>query len=450
MSDEFIEKKSKLKVILTILIILVILGSISYFGYSFIKKEILNPKKYLENIKENLVNSISNRFNSFEFNSLGKESKETGSITYKTKSKEMDYFNHLSINYDILTSLDKEEIQTSISLNEDSKSILNGNIYLQKDKIYLDSKDLYNKTLLISKLDSNIFNLFKEYDHLSIKDIESIINNYFNYMLESIYEANMKSEFVDLFKVKYSYEIDKNNVNKVQNKFDELIDKDETLKLLLKENNMELDIKFYPIKIEIVRSIGTGEIYNLVIDGEDISFELERDKNDRSLYHVKDGESKGTLKIDRDTYILQMYENEALKYTINLTNNKELFRFSATDEEMNLSFSLKNVDKNTLNITFTIKMDDEENIDLSGTIKKESNGYTLSSKTDINLNDEKITMNLNCNIEYDNNLLTTVEINDYQEYDKLSENEVNSIYENLYKKLNGTKLLDLLNNDNYA
>ena len=61
-------------------------------------------------------------------------------------------------------------------------------------------------------------------------------------------------------------------------------------------------------------------------------------------------------------------------------------------------------------------------------------------------------MELQDNIEYGDNLLESKDLNDYQVYDKLSEKERDLIYEKLYKKLEGTKLLELMNNnqENYS
>ena len=453
MSDEFIEKKSKVKVIITIVIILVILGGCGYFGYSLVKREILNPNKYLVNTKDYLVKSINSKFDNIEIDNKNiKDSKETGNISFKTNNKDMDYFNKFSINYNVLSSIEKEEIQTKVSFNESGNSILDGNIYLQKESIYLDSKDLYNKVLLLGKLDTNIFNSFKENNSngISIKDIKSIISNYISYILLSLAESDTKSEFVEIFKVKYTYEITNSNVSKVQNKFNELIDKDENLKLLLKENNINLDIEFKPIKIEITKSIGTGEIYNLYISGEDIDFNLERDEKNRDLYHIKDGEDTGTLEINKDTWTLQEFKNEELKLTIKMVNNNDLFKISITDNNTDISIGLKEVNKDTLNVTFVVKVKGEEevSIDLSGTIQKEENGLNTSIIIDILINEEKIRMNINDKIEYGDNLLESVDVSNYSEYDKLSEKEVNTIYENLYKKLDGSMLLDLMSQDN--
>ena len=258
---------------------------------------------------------------------------------------------------------------------------------------------------------------------------------------------NMTSEMISIYKVKYTYEINDSNRDKIQNKYDELIKNNKTTQELIKKEVINKDlfnIKFTNFKVEIIKSIGTNKIYNLdIYEDNEKTFTLEMDKDDDNIYHIKSNNNTGTLTIDNDTYTLQIFEKEVLVNTIKFVNNKNLFKISLTNNDGDLSFGLKKENKNKFNITFMFKTK-ESDIDLTVTINKKDNGYEISSIIDYIVDNEKIRMKLDGNLEYGENLLLSKDISGAIDINSLSENEQSKISENLNKKLEGSKILELL------
>ena len=262
------KKKSVGKILLTIFIVLIIIGGIVFGGYKLLSNTILNPEKYLIKTKEFLTKDfkVLDVFND-EFDN--RDITFDGSITFKTDNKDMNYLNHFNIDYSMLASFNKEEIQYNYKFKEDDKELLNSNLYLIKDSLYLDSNDLYNKILLLEKLDYNIFDELKSISKDSNKNINDFKNGFSNYLesiMDALKEMKMTSEFVSIYKVKYTYEINDSNKDKIQKKYDELIKNNKTIQSLIKDEKIDknlFDIKFSNFKIEIIKSIGTNKIYNL-------------------------------------------------------------------------------------------------------------------------------------------------------------------------------------------
>ena len=444
MDDEFVEKHKGLKIILKTFIVLIILGGIGFGGYLLLQKTLLNPEIYLTETKEYLSSDL---FKDFKLiNSNEKDSSFNGTITFKTDNKDISYLNKISIDYNVLSSYLNEEMQANIKYNEDNKNILSSNIYLIKDSLYLDSNDLYNKVLLINKYDYNIYNDIKDMDKKSNDSLKGI-NNYFENLLKALKEMNMKSEMVSIYKVKYTYEINDSNRDKIQNKYDELIKNDKTIQMLIKEKVIDkelFNVKFSNLKVEIIKSIGTNKIYNInVFENNKKTFTLEIDSNDDSKYHLKYNENVGTLIIDKDTYTLQLFEKDVLVNTIKLVNNNNLFKISITSEDGDLSFGLKKENKNKYNVTLTYKMKNKDSFDMALTINKNNDQYQVSSVIDMVTNGEKFRIKLDGKMEYGDNLLTPKELSNVVDYKILSEKEQTKISENLMKKLQNSKLFEI-------
>ena len=446
MSEEFVEKKSAGKIILIIFIILFILGGIGFGGY-FVYKNILNPKSFLLNTSKLLTKKMNSYFEILDKKHETEDIQYTGKLSFSTDTNEINYLNHLNIDYDIISSFAKEEIQTNIKLNEDEKNILDGNIYIIEDSLYLDSTDLYNSPLLLEKLGGNIFKELKSAndDNISIKDARELLSNYINYLIEAISEGELKSELVDIYKIKYIYEINDNNLNKVQNKYDELIKKDEKIQLLIDEDF--LNIKFSPIKIEIIKSLGTNDIYKIAIKSDNENFLLERDEKDSSLYHIKDNDLTGTLEVKNDTWTLRTYENEILTTTVKLTLNDNIVRFSLTQESIDISLTFKEEKKDQVEILMSIKDNTGVSMELVSTVKQINDGFDVSIRLDYKNSDQNLRIDSTTTEKFGNNLLTKKDVSSAVDFNSLNENEQNKFYENLGRKLEGTKLLDLLSNE---
>ena len=284
----------------------------------------------------------------------------------------------------------------------------------------------------------------------AIEDIKTAINKYLDFLITALKETKMESEIVSLYQVKYIYEINDSNCNIIQSKYDELIKNDKKIQLLIEKGTIDKDffnIKFSNFKVEIIKSIFMNKIYKLEISNKEGQvFLLENDLEFENMYYITSKDGKGTLTIDNDTYTLQWFEDEVLVYTFKLTNDDKLFKFNVTSEDTDFVISLKEEKKDSFSMTLLLKQKDGMSLDLSGTMSKVDNKYNIDFVVDFMENDEKIRIKLDGNLEYDKNLLTNKDVSHAVDINKLSEKEQEEIYNNLYKKLQGTKLLELLTN----
>ena len=123
-------------------------------------------------------------------------------IKFKSNLKKYEKYNDLSIN--IITKNDKDNILINY-LVKDKNSNSNGIIAIKNNKLYLESKDIEKKPILLC-------------DKI---DINKVINN-----SKIINNLNIKLLYT---MKKYNYSIDKNNINKVKNSFISLIGDDRDL-----------------------------------------------------------------------------------------------------------------------------------------------------------------------------------------------------------------------------
>ena len=102
---------------------------------------------------------------------------------------------------------------------------------------------------------------------------------------------------------------------------------------------------------------------------------------------------------------------------------------------------------NKFNITFSANLKDGS-LDLTTSINKKGNVYNIVGILDINSNGEKFRIKLDGNGESKDNLLESKDVSNAIDINTLSESEQNKISEKFMKKLNGSKLLELLSENN--
>jgi len=447
MENEFVEKNNKKKIAITILIIgLLLIGC--GVGYFFFTREILDTNKFLtkvDNLLTSYIDDVFDRFDNYLERDFKLDSKSTGNLSFKTDMKDLEILNSYNLDYSITSSLKKEEVDFYLSLLEDKKDILNGNIYLSRDSLYLNSADLYDKVLGLN-LGTNIFESLNKSleDEMNVTDINTIINNLITYYFEAMKLSDSTSEMIEFAKVKYTYELNENNVEKVKNKFSELIKKDEKINKLFKDE--EIDLTIDSVKIEVVIGIINNKLYNLNILSDEEEIRVTKDKEESDKYTITSLDNKINLYVKKDKMIFKIYEGEEL-YTLELAYNDKQISVDLIDSNNSINFTLKNPNKDTIGlaVNVNIKEDDEEIIvDVNSEVKKNNNGYTSKVLGDFKINDEKISFNLNDNTTYGDNLLTNGDFSNFVDINTLTEDDINLILSNLMEKLEGTKLMDLL------
>lgn len=446
MENEFVEKNGKKKIAIVVLIIGFLFIGLGV-GYHLFTKEILDTNKYLTKVNNMLTGYIDNVFDRFSILDIknDKESKSTGNLSFKTDIKELEDLNSYGLDYSLTSSVEKEEVQFYLSLLEDKKDILNGTFYLNKDTMYFNSVDLYEKVLGLN-LGTNIFEVLKEVEteKLSLEDINTIVNNLFKYYFEAMKLSKSTSEIVEFTKVKYTYELNESNIESVKNKFSELIKKDEKIGKLFKDS--EDDITVDSVKFEIVMGIINNKLYNLNILSDEEEIRITNDKEETDKYTITGLDNKINFYVKKDKMIFKIYEGEELS-TLELLFNDKQISIDLVASNNSINFTFKNIGKDTIGLAINVNIKEDESemiVDVNSEIKKNSSGYVSKVLGDFKMDNQKISFSLNDNTIYGSDLLTSSSFDSYVDINTLTEDDFSVILSNLMKKLEGTKLGDLL------
>lgn len=430
MSLEFIDKKSKKKIFINILLIISFLIFLGYIGFSLFNK-IKDPNNYLNNVCDKLVFYVEDTFNFFTpFKEIdyNKESKLTGSIKFSSNDDNLSNLNNYNINYLGTASRNFNEIELNLDVLKNRNSVLTGNIYLQENNLFLESTDLFKDIIEIEEF-NNLLSTLNNNDLIK----KDIFIKFIKYFFESLSLTDKKGEIVDFYKVKYVYEINNNNVSNINNHFFNLLKNDNNFKLLVDELNKN-KIEFIPLRIEVVNNYFTGEVLDIRILSNDSNIDLEKD-NKNYRYVLKQNNDKIYLNLKNSKISLNKYKNDVFEKTIEFSKKNDSILINLINSNFSINFTLK--EKNLNNYLISLKYSDQnkkEKIDLDGDIKIFKNKLEFNLLTDVIGNKYNLGMLSNGNILYDDNLFEKKEIKNSISIDKLTEFDKEKIVENFNKK----------------
>ena len=454
MKDELIiDVVSKKKVFLTIFIglmilVLIVIGSYYYF----IGK--IDPNDFLIKTSNYLTEKVDFTFKQLEKYqgktfTLDDEIKVDGNIVFSTNIEEVKLFNNYKVDFTSISSLEKEEIQIDFDVLEDKTTILDGNFYLVSDEIYIKLNDLYDKLLKVETLDTNIFNELKNNytNTITLKDINKVLTSYINYLQEALKESESSYQVKDLIYITYKYQITSDNQDKIINKYQELVNNDQELQVIL--NNLkkvgitlEMDITSLELAtIEVEVNVLTRKIENLMIESEENTIKLKKDaKKDR--YILTTNENNGYLTVTKDMIYLELYEKEELVSTLELKSNKEILSVSLFSITMDITLSLDFVSNTSYKVRGDINLKDEEEIkiNLLGEVQNKENGYLMNMSLEATNNQQNIGLVYQGNTTYHKDSLTKINPKECKDINELNEVEVLKIENQFMENIKGTNL----------
>lgn len=444
---DFVDKKSKGKIVAIIIFIIGLISILGGVGY-YLFEASLTPENYLKTVTRTLNSYVEDTFASIpKTTPHGKESMQTGNITLKTDNKDLTYLNDFALNYTLGLSNQKEEMSLNLKLLQKENSLLDGTLSINKNNLYLKSDDIYANILKLSTFNENIFEVLQELEKekYSLEDYRDITKSYITNILEALKEADLKKENVSLGEVKYIYKLTDENILKIQNKFLDLCKNDAKLKDLFQDSKSE-DLILPKGQIELVINRFQKEIMSLKADFSSLKVEITRvSKGEYDVNStILDTNTKGKLKIKDKKITYEEYNNEQVVRTFTLENKDKTITFNlVSDNEINIS--IKNISENDLRISLNVK-DKKENIsfDLDGDIKNTDNQQEIKFLANIKNKEEQLDLTLEAKTNYGDDLITVEDYSTAVEYETLSEEEKNSITENILLKLLESSLLNNL------
>ncbi len=431
-----VKKKNKgliIGLVIAIVALLIVVG-----GFVYIKST-YNAKSFLNKNAKNIIASIDKSFDALSINddlinNIDKyDMINDTNITLTTSSTTLKSLNNLQISLNEKSNINDNYLSLDLGLKQNNESI-NGTIVYNNNKIYLNSKDIFNSPLYTT-LDKNIFANTEEYVDMvknfsNINDFENSMKNIVKYVTSALEQANMNTKTSGL-NVTYTYEINENNYNKVIDKFIELVKNDKTIMSYLENDTSILDsLKDSPIniKFEITIKILTNEVQSFVLDIE--GSKLEGTKVEKDKYKIVGEDTELYLECKDDVITITEGTN---KISIKISDKK--LGLTANVENSIIELALQN-DKKSSTLTANI---DVEGVKVKCNIKvnedSKNNKSDATGKIDITYNNENVVIDFTNKMEYGKNKITKSDITNAKDFEQLTDSESSTIMLNLYNKL---------------
>lgn len=431
-----VKKKNKgliIGLVIAIVVLLIVVG-----GFVYIKST-YNAKSFLNKNAKNIIASIDKSFDVLSINDdlIDNFDKydmiNDTNIALTTSSTTLKSLNNLQINLNEKSNINDNYLSLDLGLKQNNESI-KGTVVYNNNKIYLNSKDIFDSPLYTT-LDENIFANTQEYVDMvknfsNINDLENSMKNIVKYVASALEQANMNTKTSGL-NITYTYEINEKNYNKVIDKFIELVKNDKIIMSYLENDTSILDsLKDSPINIvfEITIKALTNEVQSFVLDVE--GSKLEGTKVEKNKYKIVGEDTELYLECKDDVITITEGTN---KISIELSNKK--LGLAANVENSIIELALQNDKKNS---TITANIDIEGvKVNCNVKVKEDSknNKSDATGKIDVTYNNENIVIDFTNKMEYGKNKITKSDITNAKDFEQLADSETSTIMLNLYSKL---------------
>lgn len=431
-----VKKKNKgliIGLVIAIVVLLIVVG-----GFVYIKST-YNAKSFLNKNAKNIIASIDKSFDVLSINDdlINNFDKydmiNDTNIALTTSSTTLKSLNNLQINLNEKSNINDNYLSLDLGLKQNNESI-KGSIVYNNNKIYLNSKDIFDSPLYTT-LDENIFANTKEYVDMvknfsNINDLENSMKNIVKYVASALEQANMNTKTSGL-NITYTYEINEKNYNKVIDKFIELVKNDKIIMSYLENDTSILDsLKDSPINIvfEITIKALTNEVQSFVLDVE--GSKLEGTKVEKNKYKIVGEDTELYLECKDDVITITEGTN---KISIEVSNKK--LGLAANVENSIIELALQSDKKNS---TITANIDIEGvKVNCNVKVKEDSknNKSDATGKIDVTYNNENIVIDFTNKMEYGKNKITKSDITNAKDFEQLADSETSTIMLNLYSKL---------------
>lgn len=431
-----VKKKNKgliIGLVIAIVVLLIVIG-----GFVYIKST-YNAKSFLNKNAKNIIASIDKSFDVLSINDdlIDNFDKydmiNDTNIALTTSSTTLKSLDNLQINFNEKSNINDNYLSLDLGLKQNNESI-KGTVVYNNNKIYLNSKDIFDSPLYTT-LDENIFANTKEYVDMvknfsNINDLENSMKNIVKYVASALEQANMNTKTSGL-NITYTYEINEKNYNKVIEKFIELVKNDKIIMSYLENDTSILDsLKDSPINIvfEITIKALTNEVQSFVLDVE--GSKLEGTKVEKNKYKIVGEDTELYLECKDDVITITEGTN---KISIEVSNKK--LGLAANVENSIIELALQNDKKNS---TITANIDIEGvKVNCNVKVKEDSknNKSDATGKIDVTYNNENIVIDFTNKMEYGKNKITKSDITNAKDFEQLADSETSTIMLNLYSKL---------------
>ena len=429
-------KGSKIKIVIPILATLIVLLLMCGGVFLFINK-VFNANYFLEESSKSVSSFAKKVLNGMDINNeylsdLDKyDVVSNTNIKLSSSTSALENLNGISLNLDVNARVKEKYVSMDATLKQDSENI-KASAVINNDKVYVESKELFDKMVSIDS-SVKVEDIISEYSNtIGNYDILEIVNKYISYYFESLKEAKISTEY-EGFNAVYTYEINDDNIDKVNDKFMSLIKEDEVFKDIVTEEVISNNISVV-IKVKML----TNEVS-----------EFKGVKIDESKYEVTDGENKITLEISSNLLSLSTkIDNEEVKVKFEVGENSSSFSYKTSDTD--ILFNLEKLKGNTNKLSFNLVVPStQENVSeykINGeiSVKNEDKKTSASGEVTFNYSENEVTLNLSSDTEYGENLFSRKDVSNFVSENDITVEEVSTIAVNLMTKLMNFRFFGLI------
>lgn len=462
--ESFVEKKaSKAKIITTIAIcIALIVCSVALIIY-FISKSFI-ATTFIDSVVTSINTSIDsyNDYSSF-YEKLKNYPNTVSDISAKVSSnnKNLESLNGFDLNIKGYKAKDYLALETAI--NYDKKNLISLNSYIDESKMFIESKDFYDGLLKIyfenkddqEKLD-DIISFFKAISN--IDDLKDLSKTEIKAYAEALKVADISRKFNGMT-VNYKIDINANNVKKVNDKFDTVINENPIIREFVKflekydsdEENKELtENTVTPMAINVETSYFSDVFSPMTISinvdmfsKEIKDFEIIYTETDEVIEGTRIESGKYKIGNDKEYTILEYSETRiaflGYEYKEKISEiilEKKTDRIVGRLKEEGFTID---IEENESEGSVRFNIDDKDMGKFDGVLKykfeedKKEIGMDLSINTEIE--GYKINFKITGTEKFGDNLFTKKDLSTYKNISDLSENEYEAIANKLMEKL---------------
>ncbi len=474
-NNEFLEekksgKKKILLIILSILIILLIALGVNYLI------NLNSPRTLFKKVSNTIFNETLDVLDSIPTSLSGMSE---GKIEFNTDIEDYSFLNSEVIDYTFGLDVSQKRLISNIKLTEDNKELFNieGNVY--NNNIYLNLNNLFSKNILIDEVTikdnlglstNDIFNEINDvYNEEFINDYKYIVNSFKNLTNDVIDKINYNKEKDTLningdnIKVnKIIINFDKENADLIINIYiDGILNDNELIKKLVKIFDVE--------KEELIDNLkeikdydnsdidGTSKlvVYTKGLVNEIVKVELTEDTeelisyvnyNDYKLLRSDNIEieiNKQKLVIKKDNEIIingdvnsLVKDNIDINFEVLDSNTEGNIVYQKQNENIKLKINLED---NSENNKITLDID---------TTKISSNEYITNINVLTNFDNKTFNVTLENKSGLKGMVLEVPNVDNSVNYKNITEEDLQTIMNNLEKILENTKIMDVINSNN--
>ena len=428
------KNRKKLFIIIGIVVGLIILVIIAFFVYI---KMGFTAEKYIDDKVEEITAFVDEMFMTNNYNA-NNETLMNGELSINSSIEELATLNNLKVNFEVGTSLAKEIADINFGLANNESDYI-ANLYIDNNRMYLDSADIYS-TPLYMDLEESLFASINV-EKMNLESYKNSIVNFVKYLGLALKESDMSSSISGLSAI-YRYEINDSNKEAFAQKMNDLIEQDENMLDFLEmlgviDATVSAD-SLSDMVFEVTVSIPSGDLKGFTLTFDDSVMSLEETVKDKYDFKIDD---EVVLKVTVDGDNVNLVNADTNSGTFDITfNTKDYTMKTNFESEGNvISLEITNESDNVKKVVMVLTSNNETavvdmKVDL--TVETVSNNEIRTSGSFVvSSNGEDINLDFTLNSQNGTDLVTEKTFTNAKDMNTLTTAEENEISNNLMNVL---------------